>query len=274
MRFRERHQDPNGTDLEYCGTHQQSRPASIRSSRPHSSAPWFVSMSASSPACLSCIRWSSDSGRSRHQNICARAPTRQNSRSAWRLLQLHLFGARAGGYQMFGITPMPIYDPNQKISYLRTSCACSKPGDIVKWKPIDRPPMMKRWPMSRPAVSANHPRCLVLAYRIQPDIDGYQSQARWSSPWPLRFEAGSCHHRSGSRTSGYYHIGHPALRPAWTGMRSRPPICWWATRRAPRSRSRVHGAGAGIYDDALVAVTGAELPPARWRARETWWSFT
>ena len=25
----------------------------------------------------------------------------------------------AGGYQMFGITPMPIYDPNQKISYLR-----------------------------------------------------------------------------------------------------------------------------------------------------------
>ena len=25
----------------------------------------------------------------------------------------------AGGYQMFGITPMPIYDPNQKISYLQ-----------------------------------------------------------------------------------------------------------------------------------------------------------
>ena len=24
----------------------------------------------------------------------------------------------AGGYQMFGITPMPIYDPEQKISYL------------------------------------------------------------------------------------------------------------------------------------------------------------
>ena len=31
----------------------------------------------------------------------------------------------AGGYQMFGITPMPIYDPNQKISYLRDFMCCS-----------------------------------------------------------------------------------------------------------------------------------------------------
>ena len=45
----------------------------------------------------------------------------------------------AGGYQMFGITPMPIYDPNQKISYLRDFMCLFKPGDIVKWKPIDRP---------------------------------------------------------------------------------------------------------------------------------------
>ena len=44
----------------------------------------------------------------------------------------------AGGYQMFGITPMPIYDPNQKISYLRDFMCLFRPGDIVKWKPIDR----------------------------------------------------------------------------------------------------------------------------------------
>jgi len=44
----------------------------------------------------------------------------------------------AGGYQMFGITPMPIYDPNQKIKYLRDFMCLFKPGDIVKWKPIDR----------------------------------------------------------------------------------------------------------------------------------------
>ena len=44
----------------------------------------------------------------------------------------------AGGYQMFGITPMPIYDPNQQISYLRDFMCLFKPGDIVKWKPIGR----------------------------------------------------------------------------------------------------------------------------------------
>src|SRR3979490_3590545 len=44
----------------------------------------------------------------------------------------------AGGYQMFGITPMPIYDPNQEISYLKDFMCLFKPGDIVKWKPIDR----------------------------------------------------------------------------------------------------------------------------------------
>jgi urea carboxylase len=39
---------------------------------------------------------------------------------------------------MFGITPMPIYDPNQKIKYLRDFMCLFKPGDIVKWKPISR----------------------------------------------------------------------------------------------------------------------------------------
>ena len=44
----------------------------------------------------------------------------------------------AGGYQMFGITPMPIYDPNQEVSYLRDFMFLFKPGDIVKFKPVDR----------------------------------------------------------------------------------------------------------------------------------------
>jgi len=44
----------------------------------------------------------------------------------------------AGGYQMLGITPMPIFDPKQEISYLRDFMVFFKPGDIVKFKPIDR----------------------------------------------------------------------------------------------------------------------------------------
>ena len=44
----------------------------------------------------------------------------------------------AGGYQMFGITPMPIYDPNQEIKYLRDFMCLFNPGDIVRWRPIQR----------------------------------------------------------------------------------------------------------------------------------------
>ncbi len=39
---------------------------------------------------------------------------------------------------MFGITPMPIFDPEQTVSYLKDFMVFFKPGDIVKWKPIGR----------------------------------------------------------------------------------------------------------------------------------------
>ncbi|MDP6190839.1 MAG: carboxyltransferase domain-containing protein, partial [Gammaproteobacteria bacterium] len=44
----------------------------------------------------------------------------------------------AGGYQMFGITPMPIFDPTEEIIYLEDFMVFFKPGDIVKFKPVDR----------------------------------------------------------------------------------------------------------------------------------------
>lgn len=43
----------------------------------------------------------------------------------------------AGGYQMFGVTPAPIYDPAQQLPYLKDMMVFFKPGDIVKFKPID-----------------------------------------------------------------------------------------------------------------------------------------
>jgi urea carboxylase len=39
---------------------------------------------------------------------------------------------------MFGITPMPIFDPTQQTSYLREFMVFFRPGDIVMFKPVDR----------------------------------------------------------------------------------------------------------------------------------------
>jgi urea carboxylase len=44
----------------------------------------------------------------------------------------------AGGYQMFGITPLPIYDPKQEARHLRDFMILFRPADIVKWQPIGR----------------------------------------------------------------------------------------------------------------------------------------
>ena len=43
----------------------------------------------------------------------------------------------AGGYQMFGIAAAPIFDPAQKLQDFADFMIFFKPGDIVKFKPVD-----------------------------------------------------------------------------------------------------------------------------------------
>jgi urea carboxylase len=44
----------------------------------------------------------------------------------------------AGGYQMFGVTPVPIFDPEQKLPDFRDFMVFFRPGDIVKFRPVDK----------------------------------------------------------------------------------------------------------------------------------------
>ncbi|MGE0237955.1 MAG: allophanate hydrolase subunit 1 [Parvibaculaceae bacterium] len=138
MRFRERHQDPKSTDIEYAARiNNLGGPEGFI--KAHSGAPWFVSMVgfvAGLPFLYQMVE--------RQRQIEAPKYLRPRTDTP-KLTVGHggcfgcIYSVRgAGGYQMFGITPMPIYDPNQKISYLRDFMCLFKPGDIVKWKPIDR----------------------------------------------------------------------------------------------------------------------------------------
>ena len=138
MRFRERHQDPNSTDLEYAARINgfDSIEAFIEA---HSGAPWFVSMVgfvAGLPFMYQMV------DRSRQIEV----PKYLRPRTDTPKLTVGYGGCfaciysvrGAGGYQLFGITPMPIFDPNQKISYLRDFMVFFRPGDIVKFRQIDR----------------------------------------------------------------------------------------------------------------------------------------
>jgi urea carboxylase len=138
MRFRERHQDPKATDIEYAAriNGYNSVDAFIGA---FTGSPWFVSMVgfvAGLPFLYQMVE--------RQRQI--EVPKYLRPRTDTPKLTVGFGGCfgciysvrGAGGYQMFGITPMPIYDPKQEISYLRDFMVFFNPGDIVKWKPIGR----------------------------------------------------------------------------------------------------------------------------------------
>jgi urea carboxylase len=138
MRFRERHQDPTSTDIEYTAriNNLDGVEGFIKA---HSGAPWFVSM-VGFVAGLPFLYQMVDRKRQIQSPKYLRPRT-----DTPKLTVGHggcfgcIYSVRgAGGYQMFGITPVPIYDPNQKIKHLKDFMCLFRPGDIVKWKPIDR----------------------------------------------------------------------------------------------------------------------------------------
>ena len=138
MRFRERHQDPQATDLEYAArvNGKASVDAFIEA---HSGTPWFVSMVgfvAGLPFLFQMV--------DREQQL--QVPKYLRPRTDTPKLTLGhggcfscIYSVRgAGGYQMFGITPAPIFDPAQGVRYLKDFMVFFRIGDIVKWKPITR----------------------------------------------------------------------------------------------------------------------------------------
>ncbi len=139
MRFRDRHQDPSATDLDYAA--RVNNKASVEAFiAAHAGAPWFVSMVgfvAGLPFLFQMVE------RARQLQV----PKYLRPRTDTPKLTVGYGGCftaiysvrGAGGYQMFGITPVPIYDPSGEIGYISGETMCLfRPGDIVKFEPVDR----------------------------------------------------------------------------------------------------------------------------------------
>ncbi|MDF2618545.1 MAG: Allophanate hydrolase subunit 1 [Xanthobacteraceae bacterium] len=137
MRFRERHQDPSSTDLEYAAR-VNDYPDVQSFVAAHAASPWFVSMVgfvAGLPFTYQLVE--------RAKQIEVPKYLRPRTDTP-RLTVGHggcfgcIYSVRgAGGYQMFGVTPMPIYDPSGKISYLK-ELMIFRPGDIIKFRSVER----------------------------------------------------------------------------------------------------------------------------------------
>ncbi|EDM73428.1 Allophanate hydrolase subunit 1 [Roseobacter sp. AzwK-3b] len=138
MRFRERHQDPSGSDLDYAAriNGYDSVEAFIEA---HHSQPWFVSMVgfvSGLPFLYQLVE--RDRQIQVPKYLRPRTDTPKQTVGYGGSFSCVYSVRGAGGYQMFGITPMTIYDPRQHVSYLSDFMVFFKPGDIVKWNPIDR----------------------------------------------------------------------------------------------------------------------------------------
>ena len=138
MKFRDRHQDPDSTDLEYAA-HVNGLDSVEAFVEAHSSAPWLASMVgfvAGLPFLYQLVP------RERQlevpKYVRPRTDTPKQTVGHGGCFGCIYSVRGAGGYQMFGITPMPIYDPQQSLPDMRDFVCFFEPGDIVKFTPIDR----------------------------------------------------------------------------------------------------------------------------------------
>ena len=138
MRFRDRHQDPSSTDIEYA-----ARINGYRSKEDfvaaHSASPWFVSM----VGFVAGLPWLYQMVARERQIEVPKYLRPRTDTPALTIGHGGCFGCiysvrGAGGYQMFGITPTPIFDPRQTLPDFKESMVYFRPGDIVKFRPIQK----------------------------------------------------------------------------------------------------------------------------------------
>jgi urea carboxylase len=135
-KFRDRHQRPQGSDLEYAMAELGLSSVGEFVAR-HSGSPWLVSMVgfvAGLPFMFQMVERERQIELPKYLRPRTETPKLTIGHGGCFACIYSVKGA--GGYQMFGITPLPIYDPQQRHEAFHDSMVMFRPGDIVKFRPI------------------------------------------------------------------------------------------------------------------------------------------
>lgn len=138
MRFRDRHQDPNSTDLEYSA---RINGYSSVSDFIHAitSAPFLVSMIGFVPGLPWCFQIvSQDKQIEVPKYVRPRTFTPERTFGFGGAFAVIYPVDGAGGYQMYGIAPAPIYQKEQTLPDFQESIVFPKQGDIFRYRSISR----------------------------------------------------------------------------------------------------------------------------------------
>lgn len=138
MRFRDRHQDASGTDLEYAARINGFDSVEQFIAH-HSGAPYLVTMLGFVPGLPFCYQMEP---RERQVEV----PKYVRPRTFTPERAFGMGGAfsvvypvqGAGGYQLFGIAPAPVLNVAQDHPDFTDSIVFPRPGDILRYRSIDR----------------------------------------------------------------------------------------------------------------------------------------
>jgi len=136
-RFRDCHQTPDKTDLEFAAI-ENGLPDAEAFIEAHANSPWITSMVgfvAGLPFLFQMVPQERQLEVPKY--VRPRTDTPKQTIGYGGCFTAIYSVRGAGGYQMFGITPVPIFDPTQELSDFKDFMFFFKPGDIVKFRRID-----------------------------------------------------------------------------------------------------------------------------------------
>ncbi|MFD0920802.1 5-oxoprolinase subunit B family protein [Saccharopolyspora rosea] len=138
LRFRDRHQDPQATDLEYAA--RINGFAGVDELvEALSGAPYLVTMIGFVPGLPFCYQMVPPQRQIEvPKYVRPRTDTPERAFGFGGAFAVVYPVRGAGGYQLFGIAPAPVFDLQQRLPDFASGIAFPRPGDILRYRAVDR----------------------------------------------------------------------------------------------------------------------------------------
>lgn len=138
MRFRDRHQAPDLDDLEFAAR-ANGFPDVDDFVRAHSASPWiatFIGFMPGNAECYQLVPSSRQLQTPKYLRPRTDTPERAVGHGGAFTTIYPVRGA--GGFQLFGRSAVPVFDPQQRLADFADSIVLPRSGDIFKYRPVDR----------------------------------------------------------------------------------------------------------------------------------------
>lgn len=138
MRFRDRHQDPESTDLEYGA--RTNGFDTVEAFIEHMAGnPWIVTMLGFVPGLPFCYQLEPQERQIQvPKYVRPRTFTPERAFGVGGAFAVVYPVQGAGGYQLYGLSPTPVLDVKQQMADFEDSIVFPRAGDILRYRSIDR----------------------------------------------------------------------------------------------------------------------------------------